>query len=960
MEADGPGSYLITVRATDAGTPPLTGTASFWVTVNEVNRAPVIDPVVHQSVEELRPLAFTVTATDPDNPANGLSFALGPNAPEGARINAATGKFSWTPTEQQGPGEYDFTVTVTDDSTPSRSDSTLVSISVTEDNSPPVLDSIASQIVDLGHTLSLLVTAIDPDHPANTLSFSLDGGAPEGAWIDVSTGQFTWTPDSDVDPRSYNVTVRVTDDGTPPDDDTQTFSITVETDMMDPPADQTINEGEALAFSLTAVHPTDPAAELIFSLDSGAPSGASIDSQTGQFTWTPDETQGPGVYAITVRVSDDGTADLTDSEILTVTVNEVNQPPLLEAIDDLSVNEEETLSFTAVASDDDLPANQLTFSLDPGAPQGATIDPDTGEFSWTPDETQGPLTHSITVRVTDGQDPAMDATATFAVTVAEVNGPPVIDPIGYQSFNLGETYSFTVAVTDPDVPANVLTYTLDPSSPSGAAIDSATGLITWTPSSEQGPGVYRFTVAVADDGDPGLTDSRSFDVSLDTAMLDAIVDQTVDEGDTLSLTATATHPDNPAAQLTFSLDETAPAGAAIDPNSGLFTWTPTEEQGPGTYTVIVRVSDHDVPAIHDSTAFSVTVAEVNQPPVIEPVEDQAVDEGDTLTLTVTAADPDIPAGGLSFSLDAGAPLGATIDAATGEFTWTPTDDQGPAVHTISVRVTDDGLPALNAATTISVTVAEVNLAPLLDTVPNQTVDAGETLTLTVTATDPDLPPNTLTFTLEPGAPAGMAVDAAAGTLTWTPSAQQGPGTYAVSVRVTDDGSPAISDVGSFWVTVEPPLLDAIADRSVDELTQLSFTATATAPFDPADGLTFTLDRGAPAGAAVDPNTGQFTWTPTEAQGPGQYTITIRLTDDADALVSDSESFLVTVNEVNSAPLIDYIDDQMVDRGDTFTVTVTTVDPDLPANLLNYALEPGAPAGVAIRSRDRRIDLGNDR
>jgi hypothetical protein len=108
-----------------------------------------------------------------------------------------------------------------------------------------------------------------------------------------------------------------------------------------------------------------------------APAGASIDPATGEFSWIPDEAQGPGVYSFDVCVSDGA---LSDCETIDVTVSEVNIAPVLDPIGDKSINEETLLSFTATASDHDIPANTLTFSL-VGAPAGATIDQVTGAFS---------------------------------------------------------------------------------------------------------------------------------------------------------------------------------------------------------------------------------------------------------------------------------------------------------------------------------------------------------------------------------------------------------------------------------------------------------------------------------------------------------------------------------------------------------------------------------------------------
>ncbi|MCG8370174.1 MAG: putative Ig domain-containing protein, partial [Proteobacteria bacterium] len=279
------------------------------------------------------------------------------------------------------------------------------------------------------------------------------------------------------------------------------------------------------------------------------------------------------------------------------------------------------------------------------------------------------------------------------------------------------------------------------------------------------------------------------------------------------------------------------------------------------------------------------------PPTLDPIGNRSVDELSELAFTATASDTDIPAQTLTFSLDPGAPAGAGITSG-GAFTWTPSEAQGPGNYDVTVRVTDDGAPNEDDFETITITVGEVNVAPVLGLIADQGVQQESLLTFTATATDADDPANTLTFSLDPGAPTGAAITSG-GVFTWTPTTTQGPGDFDITVRVTDDGVPSEDDFETITVTVGEeanvaPVLALIGDRSVDELTALAFTATATDANDPAQTLTFSLDPGAPAGAGITSG-GAFTWTPSEAQGPGSYDVTVRVTDDGAPNEDDFET-----------------------------------------------------------------------
>lgn len=100
--------------------------------------------------------------------------------------------------------------------------------------------------------------------------------------------------------------------------------------------------------------------------------------------------------------------------------------------------------------------------------------------------------------------------------------------------------------------------------------------------------------------------------------------------------------------------------------------------------------------------------------------------------------------------------------------------------------------------------ANPNTAPTLAALPDQTMIAGATLSVTNSAGDAELPPQTLTFSLL-NPPAGASINTSNGVLVWRPTIAQSPSTNLMTVRVADDGSPSLSATQSFWTTVLRPV-----------------------------------------------------------------------------------------------------------------------------------------------------------
>jgi methyl coenzyme M reductase subunit C len=954
-ELEGPGTYTLRVIVADSGSPSLTATQAFNVTVQEINLAPALGGVIDRTVNEGELLTFTASATDPDLPAQPLTFTLGGSPPAGASIDAVTGVFTWTPSELQGPGTYFISIFVTDNGIPTQNDARGFLVTVQEVNRPPELPALSDLAVNEGSFIGFSALPTDPDIPAQSVTVTLGPGAPAGAAI-TSGGFFTWSSGEAQGPSTNRIAIIATDNGTPSLTATQFFTAIIlevnQAPALDFVADQTVLEGQALAFTATATDPDLPAQSLAFTLGAGAPTGASVDPATGAFTWTPTEAQGPGTYVLSVVVTDNSTLPQSTSRSFTISVQESNLPPQLAALDDRVVAEGSLLVFNLAATDPDIPTQTLAFTLGPGAPEGATVGSN-GLFTWTPAASQGPSTNRITVIVADNGTPSLTATQMFTAIVTDLNGAPVLAVIADQTIDEGQLLTFTTSATDPDQPGQTLTFSLGAGAPPGAAIDASTGVFTWTPAEAQGPGTNTIGVTVADSGTPPLTASRSFTVVVQEInvppALAVIDDRAINSGALMTFNASATDPDIPAQTLTFMLGPGAPAGAAISAG-GLFTWTPAGAQSPSTNRIAVIVGDNGAPSLAATQHFNAIVTDLNRAPSLAAIPDQTASEGELLTFTASATDPDQPLQTLAFSLGAGAPDGAAIDASSGVFTWTPSELHGPATNVITVIVTDNGAPALSVSRGVLVVVNEVNRPPEMDPIADQIANVGGFLVFGVPFRDPDIPAQTVVLSLGSGAPEGVAISSG-GLFTWTPTPGQAATTNTIAVIASDNGVPSLTATQRFQVIVQginhAPTLAAIPEQTVNEGVLLTFPASATDPEQPLQTLTFTLGAGAPEGAAIDPGTGVFTWTPSELHGPGTNVITIIVTDNGIPAIGTSRGVTVMVNEVNRPPEIDPIADQVANVGGFLVFGVPFRDPDIPAQAVVAILGPGAPEGAAI-------------
>ena len=332
---------------------------------------------------------------------------------------------------------------------------------------------------------------------------------------------------------------------------------------------------------------------------------------------------------------------------------------------------------------------------------------------------------------------------------------------------------------------------------------------------------------------PSLSATQSFNVTAlhsNTApVLAAIPNHTIAVG--MPVTFTNVAGDTDGDQLTFSLGAGAAANASINPTNGIFVWSPTQGQI-GTNSFSVIVTDSGLPPLSATQSFSVTVVHSNSAPVLAAIPNYTIAEGMTLTFTNTASDPDGDL--LLFSLGAGTGTNATLNPTNGVFTWSPAASQLGS-NAFEVVVADNGLPSLSATQTFAVTVLASNSPPVLAAIADRTLVAGQLLAITCVASDPDSPPELLTFSLGPGAAANASINATNGEFAWTPTQSQA-GTNRFEVIVADNGLPPLMATQSFAVTVlasnNPPVLAPIANYTIIEGTTLTITNEATDPDSP--------------------------------------------------------------------------------------------------------------------------------
>ncbi len=283
-----------------------TVSATIKVASQATDYAPVMNTIGNLLLGLGQTASITVTASS----ANGRTVVLSaPSAPQGSTFDPASGLFTWTPTSLVQPATVTFQA-VDLDGNQNAVHTVTENVTITL-NSPPHLNAMQPVIGTVGTTATAAATATDPD--ANeTLTYYADS-LPPWASINPATGVITWNV-VNTPTRTVTSTIYVTDKASNRDSATETFTSNYNPALTDPGA-KTVIEGSALLFTLQA---SDQDGDPVTFSATGMPSGATLNSQTGFFSFTPQSTAGSPFYVNFTATDSYGGQD---SKTVAITVN---------------------------------------------------------------------------------------------------------------------------------------------------------------------------------------------------------------------------------------------------------------------------------------------------------------------------------------------------------------------------------------------------------------------------------------------------------------------------------------------------------------------------------------------------------------------------------------------------------------------------------------------------------------
>ncbi len=929
--------------------PDLPGTATHQFQVNVLNTvAPEIPAQI--AVEDV-PFTFTVPANlfvDPDA-GDQLTYSatlVGEEAlPEWLTFDPYTLTFSGTPTNWD-VGTLFIQLTATDNH--EASESLVFVLDVQPVNDPPFASpsllsfSATEDTAYLGQVTT--VTDIDGD----SLTYSVDQDASHGTVMvtNDSTGTFTYTPHADYN-GSDSFVIRAEDGhgGSV----TVTFHVTV-TPVNDAPTASSgsmiyATEDTVYAGQVDTISDID-GDTLLYTIDQEPMHGylEITDPFTGAYTYTPYLNYN-GSDSFVIRATDPH----EESAVTTILVSiaAVNDAPTAGSSGVVSATED-VLYIGQITTITDVDGDALTYSLEEQASHGTVTitNASKGEYTYMPDANYNGA-DSFVIKAQDIHGAAVSAT--IMLYVAGTNDAPVLNgELTNQEAIEGVAFSYQVPegiFTDVDA-EDELSYSATLSSgsalPSWLVFTPEDRLFSGTPTNGQ-DGTYSIRVT-ATDGE-GLSAFADFQLTVQPVndaptLVHSIADKAVTEGSLFSFVVPSnTFTDiDPGDSLTYSAKlangDSLPAWLAFNPVAKKLEGTPSYGDA-GNYQIKIVATDTGGLTAH--AEFNLHVNAI--PRVRDPIPTQYGEENEPFTFALPASTmfTDDTPNLLTYtvSLQNGDPLPSWLELDEDlRLSGTPGDyDYG----TFAIRVTATDPYNATASTDFTIVIQPVNDAPRKGPdIPDQTATEDVAFQFVLPSgsffdIDPD---DTLSYSasrvhegVESPLPSWLSFNTSSLTFSGTPR-EGDDETFDIRVTATDHSSASV--VSDFTLTVlavnDAPYVNEsvpILDQTLTQESEFEFTIPANAFLDP-DSSTLTYSAALTNGQLLstlpwisfNPLTRTFTGRPNN-DSVGTHSIRVTATDDQGAYGSDD--FVITVNNINDAPVINPANQIGVDNNKVLNV-----------------------------------------
>ncbi len=541
----------------------------------------------------------------------------------------------------------------------------------------------------------------------------------------------------------------------------------------------------------------------------------------------------------------------------------VNVAPSLDLIGPKSVQENNSLSFTLLATDENNDALQYT---SPNLPQGAQLDINSGFFEWIPEYNQSG-SYQVEFIASEGN---LSDSEYVEITVSNTNRLPQLQPIS--DYTINETESIEIILVATDIDGDILEYS------KSTSFGLITGnKFTWTPSYESA-GEHTINFAVNDGVDEVYQTTKITVENVNRKpILFSISDKVVAPDNTINFSLEAYDFDGDS--LTFYNETTLPAGSSF--NSGYFAWTPSNANNGAEYMLKFNVSDGI--NYSETKDMRIFVGNSSQPPVFEPISLSNILENESLSFKVNVTGVDL------WNDMVLHPDGSSYGLPSLLFEWTPSYEQS-GIHLLEFSAQEKSYPDFKVFQHFVLDVQNVNRVPEIDFIIGGSINETEMLVINISATDPD--GDSLFYSTDPSLGKFQG-----NTFIWTPEYSDS-GTHIIDFTVSDgelkNSTPVTINVED---TNMPPELDAIGAQTAFFNETLEFEINASDGDN--DNLTYAA-TGLPSGASFNASTQIFSWKALPEQ-EGEYTIGFSVSDQE---FTDYETILLTVKEpvvITSAP-----------------------------------------------------------